>query len=303
MTDGSRANKYSEQYKLEVEKQKIADREKREAILKKFNAFKKKFQDKVPNEKVSFELPLAAETITEIGDLGSSDHNGRSFHYNGIILPRVYGYVNASTLNMRSEDNSKSEVIGKLTFRDKVEILYKSEKIDEIENMKSPWFLIRKENGDEGWIFGAYVSDTIPAEKETDKGKTDWGGMIVPTSGWISSKFGYRVDPITKKLNSFHSGLDIAAPEGTPVYAAEGGKITEAAFKDNGYGNLIIIQHSPDLVTYYAHLSKIDTSKGKEVKKGDYIAKVGKTGRVTGPHLHFEVRKGGQALDPETFIR
>ena len=299
MSDGLKGNKYSERHKHEVEKQKASDLKKRDAILKQLGAFQKK----LPSDGgVKFDMPIDVNLVTDVIDLGAEGDSSNIFHYKGVIPPKIYAYVNASTLNMRSEGNSKSEIIGKLKFKDKVEILFQSEKSDTIDNMQSLWLLVRKDNGDEGWIFGAYVSDNIPAEKDSDTGKTDWG-MIIPTSGWISSKFGSRVDPLTKKVNAFHSGLDIAAPEGTSVYAAESGKVASADGQSANYGNIIILQHTPDLVTYYAHLSKINVSKGKEVKKGDYIGKVGKTGRVTEPHLHFEVRKGGQALNPEGYIK
>ena len=295
LSDTLIANRYAEQHKQNVEKQRISDLERRNAILKEMNALFKNFKDSSRDEKISFDIPIDIDLVTRID-------NNESYHYTGVIPPKIYGYVNTSSLNMRSEDNSKSEIIDKLKFQDRVEILFQSDKVEVINNMKSPWLLVRKDSGEEGWVFGAYVSHSIPSEQDSDTGKTDWN-MIIPTSGRISSKFGYRVDPVTKKMNSFHQGIDIAAPEGTPVYAAEKGKVFDAGYKNNGYGNLIIIQHSADLATYYGHLSKIDAAKGKDVKKGGLIGKVGSTGKVTGPHLHFEVRKGGQALNPEDYIR
>ena len=296
MSDGLRGNKFAEKHKQEVEKQKAADLKRREAILKQLGAFQKK----LPKEKgVSFDLPIDADKVTDIIDL---DAGGNISHYTGVIPPKIYGYITASSLNIRSEGNSKSEIISKLNYKDKVEILFQSDKTDVIDSMEAPWLLVRKTSGEEGWVFGAYVSHDSPSKENSDTGKTDWGGMQIPTSGFISSKFGSRVDPVTKKLNAFHSGLDIAAPEGTPVYAAESGKVADSSSASSNYGNLIILQHAPDLVTYYAHLSVKNVTKGTEVQKGDLIGKVGKTGKVTGPHLHFEVRKGGQALDPQGYI-
>ncbi|MCL1865649.1 MAG: peptidoglycan DD-metalloendopeptidase family protein [Spirochaetes bacterium] len=294
LSDTIKANRYSKQHKQDVEKQKTSDLKKRDAILKEFNSFLKEFRDGIPNEQVSFDIPLDVDLATGIVNAG--------YHYTGAIPPKIYGYVNTDSLNMRSEGDSKSEIIGKLKFKDRVEILFQADKVDVINAMQSPWLLIKKDNGDEGWVFGAYVSHSIPSEKDSDSGKTDWN-MIIPASGKLSSKFGYRVDPVTKKMNSFHKGVDIAAPEGTPVYAAEKGEVVNAGYNNSGYGNLIIIQHGADLATYYGHLSKIGTPKGKDVKKGDLIGKIGSTGKVTGPHLHFEIRKGGQALNPEDFIR
>ena len=295
MSDSLKGNRFSEKHKIEVEKQKAADQQRREAILKQYNAFTKKFKDKVPKERVSFDTPVSIDFVTSIS-------NTNDFHYKGVIPPKIYGYVNASTLNMRSTGDTRSEITGKLVFKDRVEILFQSDTTEVISGMEAPWLLIRKDSGEEGWVFGAYISENTPTEKDRDTGKTDWG-MIIPTSGRISSQFGYRVDPVTKQLNTFHSGIDIAAPTGTPVYAADSGKVADTQFQNTGYGNLIIIQHGTDLATYYGHLSKIDTSKGKEVKKGDLIGKVGSTGKSTGPHLHFEIRKGGQALNPDAYIK
>jgi hypothetical protein len=295
LSDTLKANKYAEQHKKSVEKQRTSDLKNRDAILKEMNAFIKKGRTGIHDTKIVFDIPVDMDLVTGID-------NTDNYHYAGIIPPKIYGYVNAGSLNMRSEDNSKSEITGKLIFKNMVEILFQSDKIETIDNMKAPWLLVRKDSGEEGWVFGAYVSHDIPTEKDTDAGKTDWG-MIIPASGRLSSKFGTRVDPVTKKANSFHQGIDIAAPAGTPVYAAENGKVFEAGWKNDSYGNLIMIQHDADLATYYAHLSKVDTSKGKEVKKGDLIGKVGSTGKSTGPHLHFEVRKGGQALNPEDFVK
>jgi len=295
ISDSLKANKFADKYKQDVKQQRADDLKRRDEILKKMNAFSKKYKDATRDTKVSFEIPIDANLVSEIKDTDD-------FHYRGIIPPKIYGYVNASTLNMRSEDNSKSEITGKLLFKNMVEIMFQSEKIETIDNIKAPWLLVRKESGEEGWVFGGYVSENAPAEKDKDTGKTDWG-MLMPAEGRLSSKFGNRVDPVTKKLNSFHSGIDIAAPLGTPVYAAESGTVFETSYKPSSYGNLIILKHASDMATYYGHLSKIDTTQGKEVKKGDLIGKVGSTGKSTGPHLHFEVRKGGQALNPEDFVR
>ena len=125
---------------------------------------------------------------------------------------------------------------------------------------------------------------------------------IKPADGKISSKYGTRTDPFSKK-QKFHSGIDIAAKKGTPIYAAADGVINKSDFNKSGYGNLIIIDHGNDIGTWYAHLNERLVSKNKKVKKGELIGKVGSTGNSTGPHLHFEVRKGGNTLNPEDFLK
>ncbi len=115
-----------------------------------------------------------------------------------------------------------------------------------------------------------------------------------------SSIFGYRVDPFTG-VASFHYGLDLAASGGTEISAFAGGKVVAVGLSDS-YGNYIMVQHSDEYLTMYAHCSKIIAKEGASVDKGDVIAKVGSTGRSTGPHLHFEIRKGASLLNPASYI-
>lgn len=99
-----------------------------------------------------------------------------------------------------------------------------------------------------------------------------------------------------------HKGMDIAAPKGTPIYAATGGTVTFAGWDGSGYGYKIVVQHDNGLSTLYAHCSAIFVKAGEKVLKGETIAAVGSTGRSTGNHLHFEVRKNGKILNPVNFI-
>lgn len=117
----------------------------------------------------------------------------------------------------------------------------------------------------------------------------------------LSSNFGSRVDPITGKKGAFHSGLDIAAPGGTDVLAAENGKVIVAQLY-GGYGNTVIIDHGNGVWTLYAHMRSINVSKGDSVDRGDQVGAVGTTGRSTGNHLHFEVRVNERAVDPKQYI-
>ena len=105
-------------------------------------------------------------------------------------------------------------------------------------------------------------------------------------------------DPFGPRGNKFHSGIDIVAPSGTPVYAARAGKVVYSGWADGGYGFLVVVSHGRGERTWYAHLSRIDVRRGVLVDKGVRIGLVGATGDATGPHLHFEVRIRGAAIDP-----
>lgn len=120
------------------------------------------------------------------------------------------------------------------------------------------------------------------------------------TMGYFSSNYGYRLDPISGR-NSFHTGVDLIAPTGTPVVAAAGGVVATVAYVAE-YGNVVEIDHDNGLTTRYAHLSRSQVKVGDVVMKGQSIALVGTTGRTTGPHLHFEVREKGIPLNPNKFL-
>lgn len=116
----------------------------------------------------------------------------------------------------------------------------------------------------------------------------------------LSSPFGWRVNPVTRQ-RSLHEGMDLVAPRGSAVYAASGGVVTKAG-REAGYGNMVEIDHGNGLVTLYAHASSLNVKAGDLVEKGQVIARVGNSGRSTGPHLHFEVRMAGTPLDPRLFL-
>ncbi len=118
----------------------------------------------------------------------------------------------------------------------------------------------------------------------------------------VTSGFGFRDSPVYKRWKS-HNGIDFAAAEGTPVYACKSGKVSFVAKMDAVFGNYVVLSHESGLSSVYAHLSRIDVKKGEVVRVGEQIGLSGKTGAVTGPHLHFEVRLNGVAADPADFIR
>lgn len=129
--------------------------------------------------------------------------------------------------------------------------------------------------------------------------------MMVPTQtpvvgGVLGSAFGWRIDPITGG-SALHTGLDFPAQPGTPIYSAAGGLVVTQEFHPQ-YGNMVEIDHGNDLISRYAHASKVFVKKGDLIKRGQKIAEVGTTGRSTGPHLHFEVLVQGVPQDPQKFL-
>ena len=117
-------------------------------------------------------------------------------------------------------------------------------------------------------------------------------------SYWVSSEFGKRKNPFSGQMKN-HNGIDLAAAEGTPVYAIKDGAVYANIENDSEFGNYIILSHDQGKMTsVYAHLSKVFVDRYQYVKKGDVIGLVGQTGMATGPHLHFEIRQGGKAEDP-----
>lgn len=124
--------------------------------------------------------------------------------------------------------------------------------------------------------------------------------MSVPVEGTITSGFGMRNHPILRGRR-MHKGLDMAAPQGTSIFATGGGTVTFSGRK-SGYGNVIIIDHGYGYTTLYAHCSKLMVDEGAKVSRGDLIALVGSTGRSTGPHLHYEVRLNDVHMNPELFL-
>lgn len=130
------------------------------------------------------------------------------------------------------------------------------------------------------------------------------GGVLGPPVGhWnLTSPFGYRDHPIYHRPK-LHGGIDLAGPAGTPIYAAGDGVVIKAG-SSRGFGNLIIIDHGNGLQTWYGHMNsnQIYVRPGQQVKRGDHIAGIGSAGDSTGPHLHFEVRVGGQRVDPLRYV-
>ncbi len=123
---------------------------------------------------------------------------------------------------------------------------------------------------------------------------------VLPVDGRISSGFGMRFHPILKE-SKMHNGIDISAPTGTAIKAPQSGLVVDRRSNSVG-GNELILDHGNGITTGYSHLSAFNVQKGDRVRRGQVIGKVGSTGRSTGPHLHFSVKKDGVFVDPAKYL-
>lgn len=148
------------------------------------------------------------------------------------------------------------------------------------------------------------IARRLRALMETGAGRARadkrWTGRFIrPVNGPVTSGYGMRVHPLFK-VRKMHTGIDISAPHGTPIVAADDGVVVGAGYI-RGYGYTVIIDHGGGVATLYAHCSALLVSEGQEVKRGQTIARVGSTGYATGPHLHFEVRINGDPVNPREY--
>lgn len=131
---------------------------------------------------------------------------------------------------------------------------------------------------------------------------------ILPTAGYLSSGFGLRISPFSRNNEKgegpvgFHSGLDITNSLGTPIQATADGVVTHAGWMDQ-YGNCVVIRHSDDLETLYAHMSHLEVIPGLHISRGHILGEMGQSGQATGVHLHYEVRRNGRPVNPKPYLR
>lgn len=141
--------------------------------------------------------------------------------------------------------------------------------------------------------------ETLLMQNQLSRGLLPSSMPIV--DGWYTSNFGWRVDPFSGR-SAMHEGVDFMSPPGTPIHASAGGVVVYSDTHPE-YGNMVEVDHGNDIVTRYAHASRLLVKVGQVVRRGDKIAEVGSTGRSTGNHLHFEVRYKGMAQNPERFLQ
>ena len=146
----------------------------------------------------------------------------------------------------------------------------------------------------------AILIDNLIAEElrksAADLTKESGQGFIMPIEGRLTSPFGLRKHPIFGVVRQ-HNGVDFGCVRGQPIWAAKAGKVIFAGLK-SGYGNVVLIEHDGPVITLYAHQQELLVSAGHQIEKGEVLGRCGSTGWSTGPHLHFEVRTGGEAKDP-----
>ena len=153
-------------------------------------------------------------------------------------------------------------------------------------------------NNTEDNIISTKVNTNVSTSRNMSYQKVSLGvNLIRPISGTISSRFGSK----SSVRSGTHTGLDIAAPKGTPISAAASGTVVFSGEK-GAYGKMIAISHANGIQTYYGHCSKLYVKVGEKVKQGDVIAAVGSTGNSTGPHLHLEIRINGIAYNPQNYL-
>jgi murein DD-endopeptidase MepM/ murein hydrolase activator NlpD len=157
-----------------------------------------------------------------------------------------------------------------------------------------------------GFIVALATSVCSPSAQAIPVGS--WGSnltasnFVYPVMGpRTSSSFGVRKHPITKKARKHHDGIDLAAPTGATIRSIASGHVIFAD-QFGGYGNLIVIRHANGLTSHYGHCNETSVRVGQKVLAGDVIGTVGSTGRSTGPHLHFEIRRNGEPEHPERYL-
>jgi murein DD-endopeptidase MepM/ murein hydrolase activator NlpD len=208
--------------------------------------------------------------------------------------------LNENTLSLMEEQKSEKDNIEKLIEMS----VNKKREIEGIYNEKVDLFSQAKANKDaliamENQLAAKEIEVTNIL-KNYKEGDAPTGKFLWPTNGKISSRFGPRTSRTTGN-SRMHNGLDLYAPLGTPVIAADSGQVIKAEY-DGGYGYSILLYHGGGVATFYAHLSGFNVGPGQYVEKGQVIGYVGSTGYSTGNHLHFEVRIDGQPRNPSDYL-
>jgi len=182
----------------------------------------------------------------------------------------------------------------------------KNEKlIEKLKTDRATWEKAERDLAKQSRAISQMINQEVKKTQKDGVSVSVTGSFTRPVPGRITSPFGYRMHPIFKR-RIFHSGIDIGAPYGTPIKAANSGRVIFVGWY-SGYGKVVIIDHGNinglPTTTLYAHMSTTIAKQGTSVAKGSVIGKIGTTGYSTGPHLHFEVRQKGNPVNPLNFIR
>ncbi|MFD0714984.1 murein hydrolase activator EnvC family protein [Paenibacillus sp. GCM10027626] len=200
--------------------------------------------------------------------------------------------------------NEQAEALEEISDEQEKMLMELAKKVSDLEEQKR---LEKKREEEERERKRRETSKPGKSSGKSEKVQLTGGKLGIPLkdSYRVSSEFGYRTHPITGK-RKLHAGMDMAAPSGTSIYAAEAGTVLVAQWW-NGYGNCVIIDHGNGLWTLYGHIRHGGISKGitkgATVERGQKIAEVGSTGQSTGPHLHFEVRKNETPVNPRDYLK
>ena len=211
--------------------------------------------------------------------------------------------LRAKYQELQKVTNQKNEQLATLeTFASEVSVAYglksKPETSTDISNGSPLAPNFRESLGEYNFLQSASISKlfrTYPKQWQTNIRPSLW-----PVEGRLMSPFGGRTDPFSGE-GAIHTGVDLAAPQGTPVHSAADGIVVHAEF-NGGYGRLVVVDHGNGLQTYYGHLSRFEVVSGQEIRRGDILGLSGSSGRVTSPHLHYEVRMAGTPVNPYPYL-
>lgn len=241
--------------------------------------------------------------------------------FNSVARLVTQGEVNSKDIYMRENLDAMARKLGEMQAR-MLQIESLGERVAGLAGVNPGEFKVTPGSG--GALIGSRpltVDELRQAMSQLDQAsgsRVDWLTAVetrlfdqkiqrtmVPTEepvkgGRVGSPFGFRIDPITGR-SALHTGLDFPSDVGTPIYAAAGGVVVVQEYH-HAYGNMVEVDHGNELITRYAHSSRVFVNKGDIVKRGQKIAEVGSTGRSTGPHLHFEVWVSGVPQDPQRFL-
>ncbi len=223
-------------------------------------------------------------------------------HYNS--LRKEIESLRARYRELQRVTNQKNEQLASLqTFASEVSVAYgikdkPGNAADEVTELKRLTPSYRESLEQYDFLQSASLSRhyyTYARQWQTNVRPSLW-----PVNGRLLSSFGGRTDPFSGE-GALHTGVDLSAAMGTPVHAAADGIVAHASWGGQ-YGNLVVIDHGNGMQTYYAHLSRCLVVPGQEIRRGDILGNSGATGRVTAPHLHYEVRVGGTPVNPYKYL-